>query len=56
MKANHNSPQQCFCVPMGVSVGMLVPPFEAVMVLVIMYLDLVVDMSMRMPQIILGVC
>jgi hypothetical protein len=55
LKAYHDPAQRRFWVPVGVSVGMLVPANEAVAVIVIMHLHLVVDMSMGVPQISLGV-
>ena len=56
MQANYDPPEWGFRVPVGVAVGMHVAPLKPVLVFVIVYLDLVVDMAMRMPQIILDVC
>ena len=56
MQANYNPAQRRFRVPVSVAVRMLMPPFESVLMLVIVHLDLIVDMAMRMPQIILDVC
>jgi len=55
LKADHDATQYGFSVAVGVPVRMLVTPYKPVGVFMVMDLDLVVYVSVSVPQVILNV-